>query len=69
MERFRNSTIDGIKGFLILCVVVGHILTGSLDENPIRYIIYSFHMPCFFYISGYLLNTEKIDRTPSEIYV
>lgn len=56
----RNSSIDYIKGSLIFTVIIGHILLGSLDANLIRYVIYSFHMPAFFFISGYLLNIEKI---------
>ena len=44
----RNRSIDAIKGILIFLVVIGHVLPGSLDENVIRYVIYSFHMPAFF---------------------
>lgn len=56
----RNRTIDVFKGFLILMVIIGHILRGSLDENVLRYIIYSFHMPLFLFISGYVTNMEKL---------
>jgi len=56
----RNHTIDNIKGCGILLVIVGHILLGSADQNVVRYIIYSFHMPLFFFISGFLLNIKKI---------
>ena len=59
----RNYTIDCLKGFLILCVIVGHICLGSLDENVVRYIIYSFHMPLFLFISGYLIDIEKMRCT------
>lgn len=56
----RNPSIDVIKGILIILVVIGHILRGSLDDNTLRYVIYSFHMPAFFFVSGYLLNLRKI---------
>lgn len=56
----RCSSIDYIKGCLIFTVIVGHVLLGSLDANLFRYIIYSFHMPAFIFMSGYLLNIEKI---------
>ena len=60
----RIGYIDALKGFAIICVVVGHIALGyagvaycpgSWDfwyatEN----IIYSFHMPLFFAISGFV---------------
>lgn len=39
--------MDIVKTFAIIAVVVGH--SGS----PIRNIIYLFHMPLFFFISGY----------------
>ena len=53
----RNQNIDSVKG--VLLVVVGHILKGSLDENLARYIIYSFHMPLFIALAGYLFNSHK----------
>lgn len=60
----RNRSIDTLKGLLILTVVLGHVLLGALDDNPVRYLIYSFHMPVFFFVSGYLLNVEKTKQTP-----
>lgn len=56
----RNRSIDAIKGILIFLVVIGHVLPGSLDENVIRYVIYSFHMPAFFFVSGYLLDMKRL---------
>lgn len=56
----RNSSIDAIKGVLILTVILGHVLVGNIDNNIARYIIYSFHMPVFFFISGYLINTDTL---------
>ena len=56
----RNISIDSLKGLLIFLVVLGHSLLGTLDENPLRYLIYSFHMPAFFFISGYLLDIDKL---------
>ena len=58
----RNESIDVIKGTLIFLVIIGHILLGSLDNNGLRYFIYSFHMPIFFFLSGYLLNLQKISK-------
>ena len=59
-EIAYNHSIDAVKGILIVLVIVGHLLLGSLDENIIRFIIYSFHMPAFIFISGYLLNVKKL---------
>ena len=55
-ESKRNHLIDLVKGSLIILVMIGHFLPGTLSENPVRYIIYSFHMPAFFYVSGVLYN-------------
>lgn len=64
MPTHRNEAIDVIKGFLILCVITGHILLGSLDDNIIRYVIYSFHMPIFMFMSGYMINLNKLSTQP-----
>lgn len=56
----RDYTIDSIKGFAILLVVWGHSIQFikkdglSFFENGMFIIIYSFHMPLFMMISGYL---------------
>lgn len=55
-EPKRNNLIDLIKGLLILLVIIGHFLPGTLSENPARYVIYSFHMPAFFFMSGMLYS-------------
>ena len=53
----RESWIDNLRGFGILLVILAHI---SYSEGYIQNAIYSFHMPLFFFISGYLLS--KYDK-------
>lgn len=53
--------IDYVKGVLIILVFIGHIIPGSSWEIYPRYLIYSFHMPLFIGISGFLLNIGKLD--------
>ena len=54
----RNLLIDILKGFAILLVVLGHSvqynLPGRFDESLIFRVIYSFHMPLFMFLSGYV---------------
>lgn len=53
----RLVYLDRLKGFLIMLVVLGHIIQCSCqnyDNNIIFRYIYSFHMPLFFFISGFL---------------
>jgi acyltransferase len=52
----RQDWIDSLKGMAIILVVIGHLTTISSGLNQY---IYSFHMPLFFFISGYLINFEK----------
>ena len=62
-SKGREVWLDGLKGFGILLVVLGHVLSGYLDAWTfpkayysfyfVRSWIYSFHMPLFFLISGY----------------
>lgn len=62
MINERNRSIDAVKGVLILLVIIGHVLVGPIDEHVVRYVIYSFHMPAFFFVSGYLLSLERLGQ-------
>lgn len=63
MVNGRNRSVDAVKGILIFLVVIGHVLLGTLDENIIRYTIYSFHMPAFFLCQRLPSRYGKISRT------
>ena len=56
----RDPVVDAIRGAAILLVVLGHGLQYSLGDgfqhNIVFRAIYSFHMPLFFAISGYLFK-------------
>ncbi|KAA6436759.1 acyltransferase family protein [Dyadobacter flavalbus] len=54
-SKGRIVWIDFFKGFGALLVVFGH---SNLPEN-LAWWIWSFHMPMFFFISGYLFNGDK----------
>lgn len=67
MEK-RNHNIDIIKGIAIYCVLWGHCIqcmAGDVDFFNIKAItfIYSFHMPLFALISGYLFFRTSQKRT------
>lgn len=55
----RIIWIDVAKAIGIILVVIGHALT---PKTYIHRIIYQFHMPLFFMISGYLFNESKINK-------
>ena len=53
----RIEYIDIARGIGILLVVLGHNDFGYI--SPFGYkLIYSFHMPLFFFLSGYFLNVS-----------
>lgn len=51
----RIAWVDIAKGIGIVLVLIGHI---SQNKN-LHYFIYSFHMPLFFIISGYLYSEKE----------
>lgn len=53
----RLDFLDTAKGFAIALVILGHII--SSERSPVKMWLYSFHMPVFFIISGYLTNLSK----------
>ena len=63
-QKNRNLHLDVMKGILILLVVVGHEIQWMYDEhaqNPVFNAIYSFHMPMFMLVSGYVAAYIKKD--------
>ncbi len=58
--------IDLQKGICILLVVFGHLLQSNTTESshhPIFSFIYSFHMPLFMFVSGYIgYKTYKVNN-------
>ena len=66
MVEGRLDYLDGLKGFLILLVVLGHVIQKmycpeQFDENLLFRMIYSFHMPAFFCASGFVAKYDKIE--------
>lgn len=57
MEKKRKSWIDIARGIGILLVVLGHV---TKNEDTVK-LIYSFHMPLFFFLSGYLFDRNQYD--------
>lgn len=66
----RVYSIDNLRGFLMLLVVLGHVLLGfeglytfgegeELVRVKLLQYIYSFHMPAFFALSGYFFCAKE----------
>lgn len=58
MAKDRLIWADSLKGWLMLLVILGHAIQSSLgadcDSNHLWNFIYSFHMPAFMAVSGWL---------------
>ena len=77
MKKERNSYLDILKGISILLVITGHSIQygsgmeylswGSFLYNPVFIFIYSFHMPLFMLISGYLFSYSCRNKTCKEL--
>ena len=73
VEKNRNRYLDFVKGILILFVLWGHCIQygtvgeGQFFENPLFKFIYSFHMPLFMLISGYLFYYSAKKRSLKEL--
>lgn len=52
--------VDLMKGCLTIFVIIGHLLPGERHGSLLRWIIYSFHMPLFAAVSGYLFPWNEI---------
>ncbi|MGL4850855.1 MAG: acyltransferase family protein [Clostridium sp.] len=64
----RDFYFDTLKGFLIICVIVGNVIEYANPTNVnVHFFIlflYMFHMPLFTFVSGYF--SKKSKRTTRE---
>lgn len=69
----RYIYIDKIKGLAILLIVLGHIILWNGNEgNYISNYIYTFHVPIFFIISGFLYYSKRdmiFQKSNKEIFI
>ena len=56
----RLDYIDKARGILIILMVIGHVW----QSGPVFDVIYAFHMPAFFIISGILMQHTKSCEKP-----
>ncbi|WP_296260845.1 acyltransferase [uncultured Phocaeicola sp.] len=62
MDRKRVGEIDYLKSVCILLMIAFHLVFFS-DKYPlVKQWVYTFHMPVFLILSGYLMRIEKPPR-------
>lgn len=57
----RLQYLDVLRGVAVILVIFGHCLQSSFvnyPKLPVYYLIYSFHVPLFVFVSGYLLKFQ-----------
>ena len=67
MKKERLAYIDNIKCFAIVLVVLGHLIQyiyypNTFDHNHVFRYIYSFHMPLFMAISGFIVGLSSQNK-------
>jgi fucose 4-O-acetylase-like acetyltransferase len=60
----RFAGLDMLKGMLLLFVIIGHFPNIPVEQSYLKAVIYSFHMPLFIIVTGYLFNAEKWSAAP-----
>ena len=73
-KKQREPVIDIIKGVAIILVLIGHVIqfasgaeyrsSGAFYDNILFKVIYSFHMPLFMVVSGFLFHHSVISKSP-----
>ena len=65
----RNISVDALRGLAILLVVLGHSISNAVNlyqattynlQYYVSNFVYTFHMPLFFLVSGYVLFSKRI---------
>lgn len=60
--RKLDNKVSFLKGIAIISVVMGHVWRGSIP------IVYMYHLPVFFFVSGWLYNEEKYHNKQSLLF-
>ena len=58
MSNKRIKYIDMLKAFCIILVIAGHM---GYTPAKVKLLLYIFHIPLFFFLSGMTLKVEKYD--------
>lgn len=54
MRQERTGYVDVAKGVAILCIIIGH-----LDSFAIRRVVFTFHVPIFYLITGFYISAKR----------
>ena len=54
-QKHRVTWVDTAKGWGMLAIIVSHVMTG----HPVSRWLYTFHVPLFFFLSGFLFRVDR----------
>ncbi len=58
MEKgIRLRYIDIAKGISIICIILGHLGVAEINR-----VVFTFHVPIFFLITGYFVSSKRTVR-------
>ena len=60
----RVEFIDVAKGIAIILMIIGHVVLNGIERN----IIFSFHMPLFIIVSGFLFHEKPIKQEIKNLF-
>ena len=53
-NKVRVRYIDVAKGIAIICIILGH-----LGNSEINRVVFTFHVPIFYFITGYFVSRKR----------
>ena len=68
-QQRRSVYLDTVKGVAIFLVVFGHCIRYGGNFGLTYLIIYSFHMPLFALVSGYLFFPSVSGKNPASVFI
>lgn len=70
-DKTRDAWLDNAKAILVTLVVFGHFIASGVSRVPalafLSNFIYSFHMPAFLFVSGYLCKCRIEEKSVSKV--
>lgn len=63
MKKDRIKELDYLKGIMITLVVIFHLVYIGDKYPNLKQLVYTFHIPVFLLISGYLANVSKSPKS------
>lgn len=52
-KKKRVGYVDVARGIAMICIILGHLKVNNIDR-----VVYTFHLPIFFLISGYFVSEK-----------